>query len=281
MRGQELFARSVTRGLLGKGDRERLDRLAFPDAGHGYDVLGMHRDWVGAGLLACRFLYERWFRVRSYGAHHIPKSGSAILAANHSGVYPLDATMLYVDVLRHTEPPRAPRPVFDLFVGLLPFLGTAFARVGATPGTRRNFRYLLESGELLMVFPEGAHAIGKDYRDRYKLHPFRVGHAELAIRHRAPIVPVGIIGPEEQWPLRVRFDSFHVMGAPFLPLPLFPIPLPVRYHIHYGEPIRLHERYRPEQADDPAVTEAAADEVQAAVQRLIDGGLRARKGLFR
>ena len=63
-------------------------------------------------------------------------------------------------------------------------------------------------------------------------------------------------------------------------LPNTPIPLPVHYHIYYGEPIPLHEDLRPGDADDPDMVEAAAARVKRAVQALIDQGLAEREGVF-
>ena len=104
-------ARALTR-LIGSDDhRARAAHLSFADAGHGYDAFGMHPDFIAFGDALVSFLYERWFRVKSYDAHHVPSHGPAILAANHSGTLPLDGMMLWADVLRHTHPPRAPRPV--------------------------------------------------------------------------------------------------------------------------------------------------------------------------
>ena len=108
-----------------------------------------------------------------------------------------------------------------------------------------------------------------------------MGHAELALRHCAPVVPVAIIGAEEQWPQLARIERFHPFGAPYLPIPATPLPLPVRFHIWYGEPIHLDARWSPEEADDPNVAEEAASLVKDAVQRLIDRGLNERKGMFR
>ncbi|MFW5920291.1 MAG: acyltransferase, partial [Polyangiales bacterium] len=109
---------------------------------------------------------------------------------------------------------------------------------------------------------------------------WRVGHAELAIRHCAPVVPVAIVGAEEAWPQLGRL-RVHPFGAPWLPVPLSPIPLPVHYHIWYGEPLMLHEGLEPGDADDPRLAEAAAARVREAVQALIDRGLRERPGVFR
>jgi 1-acyl-sn-glycerol-3-phosphate acyltransferase len=57
---------------------------------------------------------------------------------------------------------------------------------------------------------------------------------------------------------------------------LFPFPLPVRYHIHFGAPLR----FTGPPDDDDAVLERKVGEVQAAVQGLLDQGLAERRGIF-
>ncbi len=265
--------------LLDPAERERLSSIVVADEGHGYDVFGLHREWVKGMLGFFSPLYKHWFRVESHGAENIPKQGAAILTPNHSGMIPLDGTMVYCDVVHKTSPPRVPRTVIDHFVPGLPVVSTIYARCGTVGGSRGNVHQLLSRGELILLFPEGVPGIAKDYRDRYKLRPFRVGFAEMAIRHRAPVVPVAVIGAEEQFPVRVQLPV-HVFGSPYLPLSPIPIPLPVRYHIHYGEPIALHEGLSPQDADDPDVAARATAKVQAAVQALVDKGLRERKGVF-
>jgi 1-acyl-sn-glycerol-3-phosphate acyltransferase len=257
---------------------QRTLALELRERGHGFDAFGANREWVEGALAATRPLYEGWFRVRSCGAHHIPSDGPAILACNHSGTLPFDGAMLAHDVLRHSDPPRLPRPVGDVFIPQLPMVGTLFSRVGVVAGSRRNFQHLLESGELLMVFPEGTPGIGKNFSQRYQLQRWRHGHAELALRYKAPVVPVAIIGAEEQMPQVARIESVRLFGAPYLPVTLTPLPLPVRYHIHYGQPLALHERYG--DPDDPDALAQAAQEVKEAVQALIARGLAQRQGVF-
>ncbi len=266
---------------LDRDTRDRIGRINFRDAGHGFDTFGMHPSFVAFGASVLGPFYDRYFRTLSYGANHIPDSGATILAANHSGNLPIDGAMLWVDVLRRTEPPRVARPIADHFVPALPFIGTVFARGGMVGGSRGNARALLEAGELLMIFPEGVPGITKPFSKRYQLQTFRVGHAELAIRHSAQVVPVGIVGGEEQMPALLSSKRLgKLVGVPILPIPAVPLPLPVRYHIRYGEPIRLDLETEPSQADDPDVVREAATRVQAAVHDLIQQGLAERNGVF-
>src|SRR5436190_1826314 len=97
--------------ILSEEEAARLKQLHFSDTGHGYDPFGMHPSFVSFGVGITSPIYNRYHRVKSYDAHLIPTSGPAILAANHSGNYPMDAAMLWLDVLKHTNPPRVARPV--------------------------------------------------------------------------------------------------------------------------------------------------------------------------
>ncbi|MBX2796545.1 MAG: acyltransferase family protein [Myxococcales bacterium] len=274
-------ARLISSALGGARVRKRSESLHFANAGHGYDRFGMHPDFVAMGDALADPLYRRYFRVQSYGAHHVPVTGPAILAANHSGTLPMDGAMLWADVLRNTDPPRSPRAVADYFVSSLPVISTLFARCGVVGGSRGNARALLQSGELLMIFPEGTPGIGKPFRDRYQLQEWRVGHCELAIRYQSPVVPVAIVGAEEQMPQLTRIPLPRALGVPYLPVPATPVPLPVRYHIHYGEALPFHEDYSPDDADDPETVKEAANRVKVEVQGLLDRGLAMREGIFR
>ncbi len=279
MRNPHPTVTTLAETLLSPDELERVRHLPIRDEGLGYDPYGLERDHVALGLALTRPLYEKYFRVRSYGAEHVPKTGAAILAGNHSGTLPFDGAMLWADVVRNVG--RVPRAVADFFVSNLPFVSTLFTRAGMVGGGRGNVRNLLDAGELLMLFPEGVPGIGKSFAERYQLQEWRVGHAELAIRHKAPVVPVAIIGAEEQMPQVARLKGLgRIFGAPYVPLTLTPVPLPVRYHIHYGAPIALHEEFKPEVADDPELLKEAARRVRDAVEELLEKGLRERKSVF-
>jgi 1-acyl-sn-glycerol-3-phosphate acyltransferase len=274
------LAQRIAKRFLSPADQAWAEGIPIRDAGHGYDSFGMHPAFVATGLAAFKGFHSHYFRVKSYGTENIPATGRGILTGNHSGTIPIDGMMLWLDVLINAQ--RIPRPIADHFVPALPYIGVLFSRCGMVGGSRGNVRALLNAEELLMIFPEGVPGIGKPYKDRYQLQDWRVGHAELAIRHQAPVIPVAFIGAEEQMPQIARLDGLGKrLGLPYLPIPATPFPLPVRYHIHYGKPIDLAEDYSPEQADDPAVVREAALRVKAAVQELIRQGLQKRKGVFR
>jgi 1-acyl-sn-glycerol-3-phosphate acyltransferase len=121
--------------------------------------------------------------------------------------------------------------------------------------------------------------VRKPITQRYRLQGFRVGFIEQALRARAPIVPVAIVGSDDQAP--VLFDAkplAKALGLPFLPItPTFPwlgplglLPYPVNYRIVYGEPLCFHERFGPEGADDARLVRYLANQVRRAVQVLLD-----------
>ena len=271
--------------IVDRMDAHTFERIAkqasFHDAGHGFDVFGLHPPALASAVSASAPIYERYFRVASRGAENIPARGPAILVANHAGVLPVDGAMLCLDVLRRTEPPRIPRAISDRFVPRVPLVATAFARCGVVSGTRANVRYLLEHDELLAIWPEGVTGTAKPFRERYRLQEWRVGFAEHAIRHRAPVIPVAIIGAEESWPLAGRLRGVHAFGAPYWPIPLLPVPLPTHYRIQYGTPIHLDSGRIAADADDPSVVATAAERVRRALQQLVDDTRMARRGLFR
>lgn len=278
IRPQVRFVRRAGK-FLGFGLRTPCPQgLALADAGHAYDPFGAHPDWVVLGHAMTARLYDTWFRVRSSGHENVPARGPVILVANHSGGLPYDGAMIWTDVLRHTCPPRVVRPVGDYFIVRMPFVGEFMTRTGVVSGSAGNARALLERGEALLIFPEGVEGITRPFRQRYQLSTWSVGHVELAIRHRAPIVPIGVVGAEEQAPVlgRIPFPLFGIGYLPVMP----PIPLPVRYHLNYGEPIDFGH-LDPSDADRPEVLEENAERVRSAVEELIAKGRAERRGWFR
>ena len=263
----------------GVGTTLQRARNSFHDEGYGFDTFGLHPPTLDRALAVGAPLYDHYFRVDSQGAENVPAHGPVILVANHGGVLPVDAAMLCFDVLRHT--PRIPRAIADHFVPRLPLVSTLFARLGVVSGAHVNVRRLLERDELLVIFPEGVRGPAKPFGLRYELQRWNVGFAEHAIRHRAPIVPVAIVGAEESWPLAARIRGLRMFGSPYLPIPASPVPLPARYHIRYGEALHVDRGHRYGDAHDPELVMRTAEEARDAVARLLADTLAERRGVFR
>ena len=68
-------------------------------------------------------------------------------------------------------------------------------------------------------------------------------------------------------------------GIESVPIPIVPVPLPVRYRIYYGKPIPVHREYSPDAADDPTILKLVAERVQQAVADLLKQGLSERGGV--
>jgi 1-acyl-sn-glycerol-3-phosphate acyltransferase len=266
--------------LVGEDVRKVLAAFFHLVEGEGpYDRFGFSPEVTRRAFPIFHALYRGWFRVDSEGHANLPETGGAVLVSNHAGLLPFDAAMTVIDVALHSDPPRLARAIVDRWAGTLPFVNVFYARVGQVIGTRENFADLLDEGQLVLVYPEGVDGIRKTIAQRYRLQAFRVGFIEQALRSRVPIVPMAVIGSDDQAP--VLFDVkplARLLGLPIAPItPTFPwlgplglLPYPVRYRIVYGEPLRFHERFGPEGADDARLVRYLANQVRRAVQLLID-----------
>lgn len=158
----------------------------------------------------------------------------------------------------------------------LPVLGTAARRIGAVDGRRPACLDLLRGGATVLTFPEGAKALAKPLRERYRLCPFGQGFMEVALAARVPIVPVAVVGSEEEMPLVVNARWLaRLIRTPVAPLnPTIIVPLPVKYRLHFGTPLHF---------EGPAGTELVARHVarvSKAVENLLRRGLDSRRHIF-
>ncbi|WP_456695760.1 lysophospholipid acyltransferase family protein [Aeromicrobium sp. P5_D10] len=221
-------------------------------------------------------LAEKWFRLEVRGIENIPDDGGALLVANHSGTVPIDGLMTGYAVKKYAG--RNLRPLGADLVFSLPLVGQVARKIGATLACTQDAERLLTNGELAGVWPEGFKGIGKPFAERYKLQRFgRGGFVSSAMRAGVPIVPVSIVGAEEIYPLVGNVPSLaRLLGLPYLPItPFFPllgplgmIPLPSKWIIEFGEPVRT-DAYEPEAADDPMLLFNVTDQVRETIQQTL------------
>ena len=235
------------------------------------------------------FLYDRWWRVKAVGTHNVPAHGRALLAANHAGILPWDATMMSVALLREHPLPRQPRFLVLDWAFDLPWVSTFMRKVGGVVASPYNALKLLEQDKLVAVFPEGVKGSGKPYGERYRLRRFgRGGFVEIALRAGAPIVPVAVVGSEEIYPKLADVPAVaRLIGAPFFPVtPTFPwlgpvgaIPLPSRWRIEFCEPIET-AGYGPDAAADRRTVLELTEQVRETVQQALYANLVRRGPAF-
>jgi 1-acyl-sn-glycerol-3-phosphate acyltransferase len=226
--------------------------------------------------LAVEPLAEKWFRLEVRGIENIPTDGGALLVANHSGTVPLDGLITGYAVKKYAG--RNLRPLGADLVFSLPAVGQIARKLGATLACQEDAERLLTGGELAGVWPEGFKGVGKPFAERYKLQRFgRGGFVSSAMRAQVPIVPVSIVGAEEIYPLIGNVPSLaRLLGLPYLPItPFFPllgplglIPLPSKWIIEFGEPVRT-DAYEPEAADDPMLLFNVTDQVRETIQQTL------------
>jgi 1-acyl-sn-glycerol-3-phosphate acyltransferase len=247
---------------------------------YGYDPFGFNRDEAKIAVVLTRWLYRFYFRVETFGIENIPR-GRVLLVANHSGQLPFDGLNIGGALLFDLDPPRITRSMIEHFVPTLPFVSYILSRWGQIVGTPENCQRLLQDEEAVLVFPEGAAGVSKPFSKRYQLQPFGHGFMRLALQTGAPIVPIAVIGAEEQAPainVEALAALFKVPAFPLMPVPpFFPIlPLPARYRIHFGEPLSFS-------ADpdlDAEEMEPLVNQVRGTIQSMIYMGLKARKHIF-
>ena len=264
----------------------RVRRITTPLNEYGFDPFGFDkRSFVSRSILLA-LAYRHWFRVETRNLGNLPPSGAVLLVANHAGnTFAWDAAMLAGACFLEAEPPRLARGLAEYYLPQLPFLSEAVVQAGSVVGTPENCAQLFERGECVMVFPEGARGAIKPYSKAYQLQRFGLGFMRMALEFRVPILPVGIVGSEESNP--GFYDSkflARLVGAPGFPItatfpwlgPLGFVPLPVKFRIHVGSPMRFDG---PHDAEDAEI-EPKVEEVKREIARLIAEGLAARKGWF-
>lgn len=265
--------------LGGQGTRARLEKLVPPRNEFGVDPYGLDLEFAVAAIAPLLWLYRRYFRVRVVGVEHVPDTGRVVVVANHSGQLPFDAAMIGVALLVEKDPPRVARALVEKWVPTLPFVSTFMARCGQIVGTPENCRRLLSADESILVFPEGVRGLNKPFKERYQLQKFGIGFLRLALESGAPIVPCGVVGAEEQAPALLDLKPLaKLLGFPAFPITptLLPFPLPSRYQIRFGEPMR----FSGSPDDDDAVLERKVSEVERAVKALLDRGLAERTSIY-
>jgi 1-acyl-sn-glycerol-3-phosphate acyltransferase len=144
-------------------------------------------------------------------------------------------------------------------------------------GLPEHAERLLEDDRLLMVFPEGARGTAKLFRERYSLVDFGSGFVRLALRTKSPIVPVAVLGGGEAFPtIANAYKLGRALGAPYLPIVAYglPLPLPAKIEIQYGAPMHFAGTGNEEEA----AVRSYVESVKEVIGEMVLAGARRRRG---
>jgi 1-acyl-sn-glycerol-3-phosphate acyltransferase len=183
------------------------------------------------------------FRPRATGLEHVPRTGGAIVAANHVSF--LDPLLLPLVVPRRvmflTKVKYIDKPLLRWFLtgaGVIPVATDDPAAVGGAVAAGID---AVGAGRLVGIFPEGTRS--PDGR----LHRGKTGVARIAMESGVPVIPAAVSGTDLAWPRGAK------------------LPRPRSVHITFGPPITFAPT---EGQPDPAQARAATDQVMAAIGKL-------------
>ena len=263
---------------------DRMARIPTRLNGYGYDAWGFHTETAKHAMAFSSLLYRYWFRVEAHGIRNLPQ-GRCLLIGNHAGQVALDAAMIGAACFFEAEPPRIIRGMGEYWLPTVPFVNEIMVRTGSVVGVRKNCVDMLEQGECVIAFPEGVRGINKLIWERYQLQEFGHGFMRLALETDTPIVPIAVVGSEEQAPAIANVMPLaRLTGMPAFPVTItWPwlgllgmLPLPVKYRIYFGEP--MHFSGNPSDEDD--VIADKVDQVKARIASMLADGLAKRRSLF-
>ena len=194
-------------------------------------------------------LLRAYFRPQATGQHFVPRTGPAILAANHLSA----ADEVFTPITAGRQVLYFAKAEYFNGPGLRGRITAwSFREFGHVPVDRDNPRAaantidvgaeLLAKDKALGIFPEGTRS--PDGR----LHKFRTGVARLALRTGAPVIPVGLIGTDKV----LREGDRHWYRSPV--------------EVHYGPALDFSGRAEDERS--ARSLREVAETIREAVQKL-------------
>lgn len=267
--------------------RRRIATFGMSERSGEVDEFGMDEAVVARARGVLDFLFDRYWRVDLAGIGQLPAQGPVLLVANRSGLLPYDGLMLAHCVERFRGELGRPRFTVADWLITLPFAQPYLARLGGVRACRENVDRLLRTRHSVVVFPEGVKGAAKVFRERYRLQRFgRGGVIRVAIESGVPLVPVGIVGPEEAHPILFKWIP-PGRPLPFVPVtPTFPwlgplgaLPLPTKWVIRVGSPVDLSDLGR-DAARDELLMSRLTEDLRAEIQALVNLGLSERSSIW-
>lgn len=244
--------------------------------------------FIRASVPFFEWMLERYHTFSIDGVEHLPE-GRALIVGNHNGG--IVAPDMFALMLTFWRRFGVERPAYGLmhdFACRFPVTGKFTMRLGGVAAHPANAIRLLERDAPVLVYPGGAlDAFRPSSRRNKVVFSGRSGFVRVALRSRAPIIPVVAAGAH---------DGFHIFtdGSAFAErtglkkhtrIEVVPIiaglpwgvyvgpgwywPLPVRMKLRILPPMTWPE-LGPEHANDDAIVARCAEQVRVRMQQTLD-----------
>jgi 1-acyl-sn-glycerol-3-phosphate acyltransferase len=149
--------------------------------------------------------------LRVLGRRLTPKRGGLLIIANHQSY--LDPPLIGIAVRRHLSY-VAKKPLFKsrLFAWFIDSLGAVpiDQEASGVEGIKTSLN-LLKAGKAVVIFPEGSRTPDG------QIKPFKPGIVVLIRRAGVPVLPVGIAGAYEAWPMHRKLPRLLPLVSPWHP----------------------------------------------------------------
>lgn len=239
-------------------------------------------------------LHRYWFRATTTGLEHLPRDGPALVVGNHSGGIMTPDTAITLHAWMTAL--GADTPMYGLVhpaIFRIPYLNVHTMKIGGIRAHPRQAMEALDAGAVVLVYPGGGDEVYRSFARRNEVDLMgRTGFIKLAMRYRAPIIPLVAAGGHET--LIVLHDGeglakrlrLHERGVTRLPVSLswpwgivvgFPynVPFPARIDVRVGPPIELDD-IDPADMRDRRVVRECYERIEGRMQEMLDELVAAR-----
>lgn len=179
-----------------------------PASQDGINTSAASRLWYAGWSNLAAIVTTLGFSFRHEGMNNVPKTGPLLVLANHQSFLdpPLVGIALRRRVIFLARKTLFRNPFFGWFIRSLN--SVPIDQEGVGKEGIRTVAEQLNLGKAVIVFPEGARTPDG------VMHPFKPGVHLLIRKTRAPILPVGVAGAFDAWPLHQAAPTWAPMFLP-------------------------------------------------------------------
>eukprot|EP00127_Corallochytrium_limacisporum_P006226 Clim_evm2s222 gene=Clim_evmTU2s222 len=212
------------------------------------------------------------------GIENIPQDRPVLFVVNHAtGALDLSQTNC---VIRRCAPNRPIRAIADHMHWRIPIWNRMVEQAGAFRGTRENCQAVMSLGHNVLVYPEGGDGVFRSaklpkYTGFFKK---RAGFVRMAAKNNYDIVPVSVVGAEEQYDALFDIPIGRLLGVldghgkrkDFV----FPVPNPLSVFLPHRLYVSFHEAIHTEDLPGEDTPEDQIWEVREQTRMAIEEGIK-------